>query len=216
MIVEFTGVPCSGKSFIIKRLISELDIPFKLVYWSKYNPFYNLSLFIRYIYLFTIGKGYFFILKWVFFSQNKLTTKFRLIYNIVKKIDLYWQYNKKDGLYIFDEGISHIIFNVFVNQGLENLDLKKFSILQKELPFVDLIVFVETDKKTLEHRIMKRGHSRLKETALFLEKNLLISKALINYNKSSTNFYKFSNSQHDFSNELKNLIKLLKSIRNNV
>ena len=155
MIIEFTGTPCSGKSFIIGKLEKKNDFSFKLVNKSKYDVFFNLFLIYKYLHLLLVGKAHLFIIRWVLFSKNNFFIKLRLIYNVIKKLVLYWTYENKDGIYIFDEGISHVVFNVLIDQTLDPLDFEKFLILHKKLPFVNLIILVEADKKTISERIKK-------------------------------------------------------------
>lgn len=216
MIIEFTGTPCSGKSFIIEKLLKKIDFSVQVVKKNKYDVFFNIFLFFKYINLLNNGNGKLFLLKWVIVSKNKLFTKFRLIYNIVKKIVLYEHYNNKKGIYIFDEGISHIAFNVFINQNTDDLDLDKFSFLQRQLPLIDLIIIVKEKKNNILKRLKNRGHKRFKETPFFVEKNVEIHEALVSYHKNSKNFLKISNSQNNINLEIQKLTKLLKQRISNV
>ena len=67
MIIEFTGAPCSGKSFIIGKL-EKNDFSFKLVNKSKYDIF-NLFLIYKYLHLLFVGKANLFIIRWVLLSK---------------------------------------------------------------------------------------------------------------------------------------------------
>ena len=129
---------------------------------------------------------------------------------------MYWTYENKDGIYIFDEGISHVAFNVLINQTHDDLDFEKFLILHKKLPFVNLIILVESDKKTISERIKKRGHRRLLNTPAFIDKNLEIQKTLINYYKKSNNFYKIFNNNKGLNLEIQKLHEFLKNTVKNV
>ena len=67
MIIEFTGIPGSGKSFLSKKFSDKLITNHYLVKKNKYNFFLNLELLFRFTKLILQGNANLFLIKYIFF-----------------------------------------------------------------------------------------------------------------------------------------------------
>tara|TARA_Y100000739_G_scaffold158399_1_gene136804 strand:- start:82 stop:738 length:657 start_codon:yes stop_codon:yes gene_type:complete len=210
MIIEFTGIPCSGKSYIIKKFLENTNTSVHFIKKHKYNIFFNFSLFFNYLLLLSKGKGNFFIIRLIIFGKHSINSKIRLIYNYIKKVVLYWKYSRRKGIYLFDEGISHVIFNVLVNSGSSKISLDNFHKIQSSLPKIDLLVLVDVDYKTAKKRLLNRGHKRFSETPSFLLKNINVCNLLKKNNSYYENFFIIKNNDTNLNYELNKLSKYIK------
>ena len=178
MIIEFTGIPGSGKSFLSKKFSDRLITNHYLVKKNKYNFFLNLELLFRFTKLILQGNANLFLIKYIFFSKNSFKIKLKLAYNTIKKICLFDKYNKANGIFIFDEGVTHIPFNLLISRSNEKVDIDFLNKIVDTLPKPDLVIFLEADIKLINHRLKKRGHHRINETPDFVKKNILVSNEL--------------------------------------
>lgn len=185
-ILEVTGVPCSGKTTYINKvypneevLLGGVPIEYnsaKRVFYSVFLIFYSLingSL--------KLTQTWWLIVK-AFEYNETLFAKMNALRNCMIKFG-YMFFKKKNNPKLIDEGISHIPFIL----GLEGKDIDAFITLFRQHLKKIKILFIQTPTgKTLEDRIISRGHKRLrsaKDAQSFNDQNIRIAvyyeKALI-------------------------------------
>ena len=177
MLVELTGFPCSGKSFIIA------------------NSSYNSMILRKYRGIFrTLKLGF---LSLFYFINNELLRdiyyliiidnysfyeKIKLVLNITEKYYYHNRFKNINKTIIIDEGVTHILFNILCTDNLKvwNSFVKK-DIFHR-LPKPDMLILVKTDKQTQKDRLKKRGHKRLNDLDQFITITRRISKYIeLNY-----------------------------------
>lgn len=203
-ILELTGVPCSGKSYIL-NVINESDnrsAIFSDHYLLEELGFKYENTFIRIFFaeswLFVWGswEAGFRLCVCYFFSclrlKLSLIRRINIYRNIMRKygVSHFSQQRKYDDSWlIVDEGISHIpyLFTGALNKRIEELFFK-FPV-----GYNVTIVQLQGEPCTITERLSKRGHKRLQEKSVTLSEfvknnfacDLLQKKAL----NSSSNFF---------------------------
>ena len=114
MIIELTGVPGSGKSIVFNELRKELD---NIIFVTKKSFPLEILFIFSLLFNYSIYKKYIFFIKMIFQSSNSFYHKINILRNTIIKLVLFTKYNDKDGKYLFDEGVSHIPFNIFVDSS---------------------------------------------------------------------------------------------------
>lgn len=174
-----TGVPGSGKSTIFNELIKRKNTDVVFV-TNKFNILRDLYFFYIFLYKFKQTHKYFFLCKIIFQTNNSLWHKINIMRNSIKKIAKYYLYKDKKGIYVFDEGVSHMVFNVFVDNDKHHI-VPKESVVDfiALLPSVDVLFLITVKKDLAMQRLLERGHSRMQElqdneTSPFVEKSFII------------------------------------------
>ncbi|EGQ7950904.1 hypothetical protein M2G93_13245 [Vibrio vulnificus] len=156
--LEVTGVPCSGKSYILNSKFSCDNV------LNKHLAIKLVSLCCAFLELkYTeIGR----IIKMVFKEQCSFLYKLKLLFNVLSKFGVYYLYRNKS--IIIDEGISHIPFNLLTTPLIEYKD-----ILQVRLCDIDVLLLSSPNFNVLTDRFNSRGHPRLDFISLneFMELN---------------------------------------------
>jgi len=219
MIIEFTGIPCSGKSTLCNQLLDKFALE------KNRNVFVGEAYVLKRIYLFTppnallrtflvdLFSGFLFVINYnkiravfirKFFthikSQNSMWLhKINLCRNVIKKLALnaYIRTCPDQNIYIFHEGITHIFQNLYVDHAA--LPATPDPDLLDPLHLPNAIILIVVKLSTARERLAKRGHRRIsglteKELSYFLQnaKNT-IDKALSGK--------KLSSLVHTFNNE---------------
>lgn len=174
MQVEITGPPCSGKSFYLKGKVNLLskNCVNKVFFFGA--GFLALS----YSELFLLIR---------LCSQEKVSFFFKIniFYNSLIKFGVYSKNVNNDDV-VIDEGISHLAFN-FLEAKYNDLEL----LLKYRLPIVHVKILVDVDEDVLKHRLLSRGHTRLRYYSVdeLLKKNLLAKKKAEEYSRKFSGNY---------------------------
>lgn len=161
MIVEFSGLPGSGKSTIYNELNKNIsNVTFILN--NKFNIINEIYLFIFFLLNIFKTYKYIYLFKIVVKSENSLFDKFNIIRNIIKKISKFLIYKNQKGVFVFDEGISHIVFNLFVDSSSRDINEKEIKKSFNILPLPDMLFMLSADKSLIIDRLKNRGHKRIK------------------------------------------------------
>ncbi|MEZ8760777.1 hypothetical protein AB6D89_20170 [Vibrio splendidus] len=163
---EITGVPCSGKSSIIYHLPAP---PFN-------KSDYNSIIVIIKGFLYLGPKRLFFFLISSFREEATFSYRLRIFFNIIKKFGFFHIAKKNKSYFIFDEGVSHIPFNLLstdTNTILDSIEL--------ELSQIYVYLLRSCDAIELRRRYEERGHPRLNYTKIsdFVHRNALVEMVLI-------------------------------------
>lgn len=210
MIIEFTGVPGSGKSTIFKELQNSSNLKVSFVE-NKSNIFYDVYLFIYFMFNIFDTYRYIFVLKKIFTTKNSLFHKLNICRNIIKKISKFYIYKNKEGVYIIDEGISHIPFNLFVDSSNSKIISKEVIELLDKLPMTDYIIIIDVDYELSLKRLKQRGHKRIDFTNVykmenFLEKTFFVKDILQSYYKNKS----IINNNNALESSIKNIKNIIK------
>ena len=171
MLIEVTGSPCSGKTYILNKS------QYKDFIFKKYIGIFRAPrLFLLVVYYTFIDKLVRDILSIVFISNEKAYTKLVLILNIVDK---YYYSNKlrssRDKIMI-DEGAIHILFNLLTTDDLRVWEVTDQKEILHRLPQPEKLFLVRTSMEIQAERLSKRGHKRMKDTNDFIRITREISK----------------------------------------
>ena len=193
MIVEFTGIPCSGKSTIYSLVKESIDNrSLKNIYDAKeyvlqkmflripQNKAINIILTdLTSLYIFLSldrdQKRYAFkMLPKIFTLQTGIFNKLNLIRNVIKKIAVYFYILRaaEKRVYIFDEGLIHCFQNVLVGDSL-GVNAMNLQDLLSGIPLPDIIIAISVEHDIALERISKRGHRRIEITSEDSKKNFL-------------------------------------------
>ena len=227
IIIELTGVPGAGKSTFCNSISSDNILLFsdEIVLRSFMNGAFHSSKLAKVIlilfclknfsyYSTYIRTAFNFILK----MRSSLYKKLSLFVNIMLKIGRYeyaTQYLSEE-IILFDEGISHGIFNLTdYNRMLHCEDL--FDKLPNELlSSIDLFI-LSNDESVIYKQLSVRGHKRVdssnkEQLKKFIKQNNLVLDSIIYKNSNrfnSVNILKgtFEEKQRTFENEIKRFTK---------
>ena len=214
MIVEFSGVPGSGKSTVIQKIKDESIFPQKSVFIDNNFSFLKDTFFIFYFfYIFQFQYKKLFSL--IYHSENSFLQKMNLLRNVIKKISRYFFYNRKKEIYLFDEGVSHIVFNIFVDSSFKGIDKKEIEEVLQLLPLPNLLICIEADKEIVLQRLEYRGHKRINfddkvKVENFVTKTFYTYEVLKAYVEKNINVIIIKNNGFDLNidiNSLKNKVK---------
>lgn len=164
MIIEFTGIPGSGKSTILRELQKTLtdkkyifDIPKYILGFEGNTIVYDLYLTIN---IFRLSKIDWQVLRQIFHilknSKNSLFHKVNILRNAYKRLVINNILEKKKEIFFIDEGISHLPLTIFVNinRTLDHKEIIKFiNLLDKN----NKIFLVDAPDDILLSRVIKRG-----------------------------------------------------------
>ena len=161
MIIEFSGLPGTGKSTIARRLVGEKNIQ-RIRIDNKYELiWYNL--------LFLIKHPIKFIVRLIYVFRNSVS--FKMFYfkfmNVFLNTNAKFEKATKYDLALLDQGFMQSVGSIFEREVTEE-EIKTYS---KYLLFPDLLIFFEAPYDVLDSRIEKRGHfTRPFLTAEYLKK----------------------------------------------
>lgn len=171
MIIEFTGIPGSGKSTILATLKKEVTNKKFIFDIKKYLLGFQGNTFLFDFYLliniYRIEKEDIGLLKIIFKivskSKNPFFHKINILRNSYKKIVINALIKNKDEVFFIDEGLYHIPFTLFVDED-EILDKNEVVSLIHRLPQQNLLLIVDATDEILFKRVLhrgKNGHRRI-------------------------------------------------------
>jgi len=175
MIIEFSGIPASGKSTIISKLKEEkIDVNFNI--FKTNNIFFIdflllLNIFkLKKIDLEIIKKAYRIIKR----SNNSFFHKINILRNVIKKFIIYRLVSQSKKKYIIDEGVYHIPFILFVDIT-QNIDSKLvinfIQLLKRSYENIQLFIIDSKDEE-LFNRVVRRGKEGHRRIDFSKEKNI--------------------------------------------
>lgn len=225
MIIEITGSSGAGKTFISKELIKHITnnwSNFQLgAIHEKCNIHDNVApgilanpelhnwktdlVVIPWVFFFALRNLtlVFHILKEILFLPNTFSYKTMILRSVLRKMGIFQYFSRaryKSNLIFVDEGLLHILSNIFVHP-MRKLNIMTIKKLLKLMPLSDFIVIITAKPKNLVENLSTRGNwspkiksseqlydFSLKNSKLFMElkKNKRISaRALVVDNKNS-------------------------------
>ncbi|MDB4603788.1 hypothetical protein OAH33_00385 [bacterium] len=169
--IEVTGHPCSGKTYILNK------IQYKDSVFKKYVGIFRaprlLFLVVFYTFIDELVRD---LISIVCISNEKSYTKLVLIFNIVDK---YYYANRlkspRDKIMI-DEGAIHIIFNLLTTDESRVWEVTHQKEILHRLPQPEKLFLVRTSKEIQAERLSKRGHKRMKDANDFIRITREVSK----------------------------------------
>ena len=200
-IIEISGVPGSGKTSLLRMVQGELNDNISIYDDSLLikNKFINLTFPVSV--LRRIGQLYILLTFVVsIFNYKKILQslassvwgidcgfwiKLYIYYNILLKFARYDYASRSmlDKVFLFDEGLTHIPFNLQDYKSQDIVDIENiFSLFSNCLNNIDLIV-ISAESGVLESRLKIRGHKRMIQNQLeihsFVEKNQRLIKGIL-------------------------------------
>lgn len=168
MIIEVSGIPGVGKSTVIKELIlrsNDKNLIFnfeEFILNKRIIKCNNILLFDIYIFskFYLLKKKDILILKkslqYIKKSDNTFFNKLNIIRNIVKKIIIYRYTINHKRTFVLDESVSHILFNLFVDNE-KKYDKNIIEDFLKILPSPNKILVIDAPDEVIKTRIIDRG-----------------------------------------------------------
>ena len=167
MIIEFTGIPGSGKSTVLKELAKIFREEKRYIFdIQKYFLGFKTPFFIFDFYLFSK----FFILNnkdkeilklsfnIIMKSNNSFFHKINILRNVYKRLIVFRLVEKeKNRVFFIDEGIYHIPFTLFVDGKSNSIDEKKARNFFEMLDEIDNLIVVDVSDDVILDRVIKRG-----------------------------------------------------------
>jgi broad-specificity NMP kinase len=212
MVIEITGVPGSGKSSIYSTIENKMN-DVKFISNKQKGLLNELKLFTIYAVHFHKMRYNNLILKLIIKSNNTLYHKLNIVRNVIKKIAIYSKYKDKKNIYIFDEGISHLPFNVFVDSSKKKTSNIEISNFINQIPTPDLLLVINAGKVETTRRLKDRGHKRIdlsndEKMKIFISKSFIVRDQIIRYYKNNNKKYKIITN----NNSIENAVKVAKNI----
>ena len=180
-IIEITGIPASGKStFLMKKGIEGFDPSKRKNTQGQKNKFILVKIGYE-IWFFILGcislspSNLFFFFKSSLHEKGSILQNLNIFRNIIRKFGIRNLAIKENTDCYIDEGISHIPFNLLNSDTTKIIELTALFLKPISLYYVD-----HPSIESLEKRLNKRGHSRLKywSTEAFVKKNLEIGELI--------------------------------------
>jgi len=203
MLIEITGAPGSGKSSICRIIGKKLD---NVIFVSRYNNIlYEIMHLAFYLSNYENNKKYNIIFSLILKSNNTVFHKLNIIRNVIKKLSINAMLKPKKEIYLFDEGVSHIPFNIFVDSSsIKHCKLEIINLIDL-LPSPDLLLLINASKNKITNRLKNRGHNRIdlndnEKTKIFISKSLIVRDQIINYYKNNNKKYKIINNNDSIDN----------------
>jgi len=213
--VEFIGMPGSGKTFYQNKVLNYIKIKNYKKVTNNFKILNRLSKIIFFI-LFFFKKPIFTLKTLVLIKASKgmPNEKNKHLYYFFNEASLYSYFNslKKNLIIINSEGFLYRSCFYFHPEN-SSFNLQNYI---KEIPKVDLIIFVKSNKSLN----IKRANSRKKEynynfddIKTYKEKNELIDRIVKVYkNKKNCNIINLSNSKNKLNKiKIKKIIKIIKN-----
>lgn len=169
--IVITGQPCSGKStYISNELKTHKDTKHKNP--SYHNKIYHFFSGIKYLGIFRAKQ----LLIWSFHEKASFVFRLNLFRSAVSKFGGLNRSALDGHHFLIDEGIAHLPF-LFLKTNTE----KVVSLILNELKEANVIFLQTPGLNTIQERLRKRGHKRLKFLSLadFAKKNEEIENTLI-------------------------------------
>lgn len=167
MILEFIGLPASGKTTLAKKVYKELNKDGNVIY-----PLYSLyqkRWFTRNLYKIIFVTFYCLInIKMLFqvisiiakSRQFRMIDNFRLTFNLLFFLSVREIYKNSDKIVIFDEGIVHHIWAVCVNSKSK----ESYKLFRKLANKIDVTVKVECPLNLIQERMNSRKNINERHT----------------------------------------------------
>lgn len=197
MIIEFTGLPGSGKSKIISELKRKADI--NVIYDLNFYLFkikktsYLKTLLIDFLIFINImnlkKKDISLIMKIIndnILNRNSFFHKINIIRNIVKCLICFRLIENKNETFILDEGPNHILFYLFSNNDFI-AQKSDYEYYYKLLPKVDKLIIVDETNNVIINRLKSRGpkaHRRMRFDNLSIKNFVISSRNVVEYIKA--------------------------------
>lgn len=177
MLIELTGHPCSGKSFMISK-----SSHFSNVLIKKKSLIYFYKLFLLTFFYFFSNK----LLREIYFlvliDDYSFYEKIKLILNITDKYYVHNSIKNLNKTIIIDEGVTHILFNILCTENVKVWNSFINNDIFCRLPKPDTLILVKIDENTQKNRLKERGHKRLNNIDKFVKVTRKISKYIeLNY-----------------------------------
>jgi len=204
MIIEFTGIPGSGKSTILKRLEGDLSNEKYVFNIKRYIIGFDAPTVVYDLYLlffcFRLSKHDIEflseIVNIVLKSKNSFFHKVNIIRNSYKKIVINKILQNKDKVFFIDEGISHIPFTLFVdvNKEIDTYEIERFI---NSVEYNNELFIIDAEDQVLTDRVIKRGkegHRRIDFTQEQLVKKFMQqSRIVLNEIKKNCKYKEYNN-----------------------
>jgi hypothetical protein len=212
MKIELIGLPGSGKSFLVKKILNQLKEPKKKIIFENRIKINFLSKLFYLLSFFAKNFLYVSILIFLNFSNKSLSTvwKKRHFFWIIREMIVLEYCNYKNYSLLRSEGLHHrlLFYLTCIKKGYLNLFA---NLLIKFTPVPDLLIMLKISKKKsiklvhLRNNGYKYGKKEIKE----FDSRRLILKRIKNffYKNNKQNFIYIENKRHQ-NKFLKNLKKL--------
>jgi adenylate kinase family enzyme len=159
VIIEFIGLPASGKTTIAKEFNNKISESSKVIYplyslykknWIHRNLYKTIFVILFCIPQFNLMKK---VISLVIKSrQIQVADNFRLIFNFLFFLSIREKYKNNNNIVIFDEGLVHHIWAVSVNSKFPNPYVLFSEIINK----IDLTVKVDCPLDLIKARMERR------------------------------------------------------------
>lgn len=231
-IIEITGMPCCGKTTIINEIKDDLDhsviiysdrliLSLVLKQYMPSSLIEIISKIFLLVYLLRHIMTYWAIIKnilpYIYRMKNSFYEKLYLFVNILVKLARYdfvknkYKNKFKNKIVLFDEGLSHIVFNLIDYNNFNAINIDSILITMSDmLKYVNLIILDE-NRDVILSRLKNRGHKRIvtysfNEINNFFECNKIIVESLI------TSSCKYFKSTHQLNGDSQNIKTVLNDI----
>lgn len=180
MIVEFAGLPASGKTTLVKKLRNSADFESKkMVFplielyektWLKRN-YYKILMVGRYFFL-NFRKSTQFINLLFQYEQTNKVNYLRLTLNNLFLFAIQEKYKDSSDIVIFDEGAIQHLWGITLDRKKER-DIVPFF---KYYTFPDVIVFTDVSNECLTERNLYRGQKNNQKNEINARHRIFLSR----------------------------------------
>lgn len=163
MIVEFLGLPATGKTSLAKEYIKlqkrkdiNIEYPLENLYkkpWFTRN-INKMSSFVKYI-LNNPKKSMLALHTIIRLEQETWKDIVKVYFNYIFLVSQYNRCSKQDQIYIFDEGIVHTIWSI-IFKAKKQIRKDQLEILLDNIKLCKNIVRVEVEETLIEKRLYTR------------------------------------------------------------
>jgi broad-specificity NMP kinase len=166
MIIEFTGIPGSGKSTVFNKINNDNLIKDIKKFFIKTNNTFLFDLYLVFNF-YRLDKNDYKILKFSIknIKQMRISVfnKINLLRNIYKKLIIYKLLRERPENFLIDEGVIHLLFNVFVGKNIAT-NKSEIEDFIKILPKPEKLIIIDANDKIIYERLKERGHKRVNTT----------------------------------------------------
>ena len=212
--IEFIGMPGSGKTFYQKLISKSKDLKKFNIIKNNFKVL-NKTQKLLYILLFITEYPVFFskTMYLLYICKETSSLKRRHFYFFYNEIALrsYYNFCNKNSLFVNSEGFlyrTHFYFK-------KNLNNKKLANYLKNIPKIDIVVFINSSKKQNIERVNKRKNEyKYSEADLNdYDKNFKLLNKIINlYKSKSTKLIIFENRKKNTKKNLRNINNLINTL----